>query len=412
MRALAILTILLLTGAGAQISNANESTPVTLYFHINGFQDFPINTQPPEDFASDGVGRDLSGLTSTCLPEGTPNQLRGDFHTFYGYSSPGYVQYDELDKNGTIRVHEERGLAADVKINSAIEGTLYWYLVADFGQRGAELDIPVIVPQVKVAATMRTGDEVGLGDSAYNSGSIISQGISAAQDMLPDPSAEGPVIYEFQVPMTFESDLIPEKEAFNVRVDIMMDVPNCNEAGSALMPGLVDVYTAKDHRPRMDMEIMNPVYVEYVHPQISGDRLIIHAGFGSPWGNYDVDETPGGIEVTMNGPSEAKSLRRAAVVQRTHVHNHHFEPVDVTYVWPFESDGAELGEYEIDVLVWNDQRTGSSKGSAVIDLESRTGLDAQGNEVGEEQLDESEDAPFVGVLPILALLGFALRRRK
>ncbi|MGB1697406.1 MAG: hypothetical protein ACPHK8_03300, partial [Thermoplasmatota archaeon] len=129
MRAVAVLlTLVLLTGATAQINNSNESTPVTLYFHLDGFQDFPINTQPPEDFASDDSGRGATGLTSTCLPDGTPNQLRGDFHTFYGFSTPGYVQYEELDKNGTIRIHEERGLAADVVLDRPAGATLYWYL--------------------------------------------------------------------------------------------------------------------------------------------------------------------------------------------------------------------------------------------------------------------------------------------
>lgn len=412
MRAVAVLlTLVLLAGASAQIHNSNESTPVTLYFHLNGFQDFPVNTQPPEDFASDDSGRGATGLTSTCLPDGTPNQLRGDFHTFYGFSTPGYVQYEELDKNGTIRIHEERGLAADVILDRPTGATLYWYLTTDLGQRGIELDIPLIVPSVKVAATIRSGDDVGLGDSAYNQGTLIGYGESPAQHLLPELASEGPVIYEFAVPIVFETDLIDKEEAFNIRVDIMMDIPSCNETDSAFMPGLVSVHTSKEHRPRMDLSIMNPVFVEYVHPQIQGDRLVIHTGLGSPWGNYDVDESPGGIEVTISGPSEAKSMQRAAVVQRTHEHNHHFEPVDVTYVWPFERDEAELAEYKIDVQVWNDQRTGSSTGSAVIDLESRTGIDAGGNQVGEEKTGETEEAPVGLLLPIIGLLGLALRRR-
>ncbi|MGB1697405.1 MAG: hypothetical protein ACPHK8_03295, partial [Thermoplasmatota archaeon] len=269
----------------------------------------------------------------------------------------------------------------------------------------------IIVPSVKVAATIRTGDDVGLGDTAYNQGSLIGYGESPAQDLMPEPGSEGPVIYEFAVPIVFEADMIGKEDAFNIRVDVMMDLPTCNEVDSALMPGLISVHTSKDNRPRVDLNIMNPVFVEYVHPQIQGDRLVIHTGLGSPWGNYDVDETPGGIEVTITGPTEAKSMQRAAVVQRTHEHNHHFEPVDVTYVWPFERDEAELAEYKIDVKVWNDQRTGSSTGSAVIDLESRTGVDAEGNQIGEEKSGETEEAPVGLLLPVLGLLGLALRRR-
>jgi hypothetical protein len=415
MRAIAFLLIsaLIVSGASAQLANANSSTPVTLYFHLDGFQDFPVNTQPPMDFASDSTGSGTTGMTSTCLPDGAPNQIKGDFHTYYGYSTPGYVEYDELDKNGTIRVHEERGLASDVMLDQPAGATLYWYLVADFGNRGVEAgEVPVVVPQVKVAATIRTGDAVGLGPGPYNDGQMIGSGISAPQDIAPSPANEGPVIYEFQVPVTFDVDKISKTEAFNIRVDVMMDVPSCNEVGSAFMLGLVDTYTAKDFRPRMDLSIMNPVFVEYVHPQISGDRLIIHTGLGSPWGNYDVDETPGGIEITISGPSEAKSIQRAAVVQRTHEHNHHFEPVDVTYVWPYVSEGATIAEYDIDVKVWNDQRTGFSTGGASIDLQTRTGYDAEGNEVGEEKLDEAEESPVGIILPMLGLLGFALLRRK
>lgn len=414
MRAAAIfLAILVASSAGAQLNNANSSTPVTLYFHLDGFQDFPINTQVPEEFAADSTGAGTTGTTSTCLPDGTPNILKGDYHTYYGYSTPGYVEYDELQKNGSIRTHDERGLAADVLLDQPAGATLYWYLVGDFGNRGVDAgNIPVLVPQVKVAATIRTGDDVGLGDTAYNSGQIIGEGISPPQDILPDLAAESAPVYEFQVPITWALDKIPQDEAFNIRVDVMMDIPNCNEVGAAFMPGLIDVYTDRTHRPRMDLNIMNPVFVEYVHPQVSGERLIIHTGLGSPLGNYDVDETQGGIEISIKGPSEPKSIQRAAVVQRTHEHNHHFEPVDVTYVWPFVQEGAELAEYDIDVLVWNDQRTGSSTGSAQIDLESRVGTDAAGNEIGEEKLDEGEEAPAGIVLPALGLLAVALLRRK
>ena len=66
------------------------------------------------------------------------------------------------------------------------------------------------------------------------------------------------------------------------------------------MPNAVKVHTDPDHRPRMELSIMDPIRLEYLHPQFVGDDLVIHTSMNSAWGNYDVNEQdPDGITVSV-----------------------------------------------------------------------------------------------------------------
>lgn len=417
---------------GVGIQNPEAPTPTTLYFHLSAYQDFPINTQLPDDRFSQETSRGLTAPTTSCVPEeeGVTTQASKSFHTFYGFSTPGYVEYDfteETNGQSGPRIHPERGLASDVRLATDEPAHVYWYLKTQFtgGDRRTPEDLedlPTIVPEASVRATIRTGDEVSIGAEAYNSGDLIAQGQSAPVLLAPVasehylPQDDGSHVYEFKVPLEFSKQEILEEEAYNVRIDVFMDVPPCNEDPDAsLMPSNVEVYTSPDLRPRLEWSIMNPIEILYIHPEPVGQELILHTGFNSPWGNYDVDEGPGGVEVTIEGPSEAQNVVRAAVVQRTHEHGYHFEPVDMTYVWPYQKEGADNGDYTITVTARNDQGTATATGTAVFKVGPNVGVDTDGNEVQHQQGDEgSQDTPAVGPLAALGLLGaaVALRRRR
>jgi uncharacterized protein (TIGR03382 family) len=419
MRVALALALALLTAAPATaqvgIENPDLSTPTTLYFHLDAQQDFPINTQPPDDRYAKDDSRGLLAPTTSCIPDpsGQIGLVTQSFHTLYGFSTPGYVEYDFQEEGGP-RIHPERGLAYDIEIDPGADANLYWYLRTRFAGGDSRLpadavdDLPVVVPEVSVRATIRTGDDVSIGGAAYNAGSLIAQGTSAPMLVAPDASNphyipdDGMHLYEFVVPLAIGAGSIPADEAFNIRVDVFMNIPGCEtDPDESLMLSQVDTHTSPEYRPRLDWSIMNPVAIEYIHPQFIGDQLLIHTAMSSPWGNYDVDETPGGIEVIVAGPSEARSLARTAFTQRHHEHGHHFEPVDVTYSWPYKLDGAQRGEYAIEVRARNDQGTGMAIGRALFEIGPNTAVDSDGNPVVQAGGDEAQDSP----LPLLPLVG-------
>lgn len=418
-----LLALLLASGVAAQstIQNPDVSTPTTLYFHLDAHQDFPINTQPPDDRYAKGSTRGAIASTTTCTPEQTPGQFHQSHHTVYGFSTPGYVEYD-FEEQGGPRIHPERGLAYDVELDQGAGMTGYWYLKTTVDNTETN-DLPLLVPQVVVEFTMRVGDEVAFGAEAYNAGELIAGGRSAPMDLVPDasvtpgyqPQEDGSHVYEIQVPMDVQKEYIPADEdvgGYNMRVDVYMAVPGCDEDhDNAFMPGTIETFTAPDHRPRLDLAIMNPVRIDYIHPQFVGEDLLIHTSLNSPWGNYDVDEKEGGIEVQIDGPTTVQSVQRVAFAQKHHEHGFHFEPVAVTYQWDYEKDQASADVYDVTVTVWNDQRTAAAVGTAKINVGDQTAVDDAGNVVQKEETDGVE-TPMPGALAVLGILAAAFLARR
>lgn len=443
--------------AQAGINNPEQSTSTTLYMHLNGFQDFPINTQVPSDSyaASEGIG--LQMHSTSCLPYGGAGSLASkSWHTFYGFASPGYVEYD-FEENGKPRFHPERGISFDAIIDTNAPFTLYWFLETQTGAPGGSPDpnsVPVVLPNVVVRATMRTGDPTSVDDIGYNAGEVIAQG-QTEPSTLATQGTQGPAVYhqasngrhvyEFAVPMTIQQPTVPRATGYNLRIDVFMDNPFCTDPDDGyLMPNSVRVHTSPDYRPRMELAVMNPIRIEYLVPQFVGDDLVVHTAANSPWGNYDVDETPGGIEIAIEGPSEATSLAQVAFTQRHHEHNFHQEAVDVSYVWPYKQDGARNGLYTVSWSVWNDHRTAQATGTAQFEIGTHTtigcgradrdsifntdcyadppavGVESSkvntsgGIEMVSSGVEKSKESPGAGPLGALAVVGAALvvlRRR-
>src|SRR5688572_18809847 len=112
----ALLSLAAAPGATAQeigINNPNASTPTTLYFHLIDFQDFPINTQLPDDRFTSNEGIGLATHSTNCIDNppagGSPFT---DNQKYYGYSSPSYVEYN-FEQDGKPRTHPERGISYD-----------------------------------------------------------------------------------------------------------------------------------------------------------------------------------------------------------------------------------------------------------------------------------------------------------
>ncbi|HUR61547.1 MAG TPA: hypothetical protein VM286_04205 [Candidatus Thermoplasmatota archaeon] len=391
---LAMLTLLAVAAcvpaAGAQtaapgISNPAVSAPTKLYFHVGTNQDFPINTQMPAlDYTADS-GFGIANSSLSCLPQNdaTKGQTDKRLTTYYGWSSPGYVEYNFTNGDGQPRIHPERGLSFDVDLDPAVTPYIYWYITTFTGSRG-ENSVDPVIPNVVARATIRGGETITLNDEGYNSGPIIAQGSTdpmtlagAATPSMPGyddqqltvepgtPPADA-TVYGFRIPLKYQMHTIPKDLGYSVRIDLFVQsgTPGCEDPDKGyLMPNFVNTRTDRDHRPRIELAILNAVRIEYMHPQFVGDDLVIHTSENSPWGNYDVDETAGGIELAIAGPNgPVNGVYRAAVVQRTHEHDHHTQAVDVTYVWPYH--GSKEGVYTITLEVKNDQGSAVAKGVA------------------------------------------------
>lgn len=401
------------------------ASPVTLYFHLDAHQDFPINTQPPDDRYADSSSRGLFNPTTTCIPsvDGV-GQVHQAYHTSYGFSTPGYVQYD-FEEDGGPRIHPERGIASDVLLDRSAPATLTWFLETQATSNAGDdptVEIlntaPLVVPQVEVTATVRTGDDVGIGAASYNQGRVIAQGGSGPRILSPTPdnpdhfeTDDGRHVHMFVIPLDIQMDHIPAEDAFNVRIDVALDLPICpDDPDESVMLPVVRAHTSPEHRPRIEWSIENPMTIEKVTPRIVDGRLLVDAIVSSPWGNYDVDETDGGITVQIDGPSTPASVQRVQFVQRHHDHGRHVEPVEATFQWPYQNEGATLGEYMIQVTAWNDQRTGTATATATADLAALATTDSDGNVMAAET--QEKGAPGLGpVIVVAGLMVAALWRR-
>jgi hypothetical protein len=416
--ALACLALLVLVlgavvpSASAQaplgIVNPYKPTPTTLYFHVlDGLQDMPINTQKPDDsFAKDpSVGLETHSLSCLSQSPGDPLSDK-EFHQWFAYSSPGYVQYNVTQNNLPI-VHSERGLSYDIDLDGD-GATLYWYLSSQTGMTPKTLpaspDPFVPIPKVTVHAWMRSGEQISIGNAGYKAGTLLAEGqvegtLSNVPGLTSASGGDGTVryiaakdaqghdlsVYEFALKMKYATHQIKKEGGYNMEVAAYIDNPYCTQPqDKTLMPNFVALHTDPENRPRLTLSVMNPIRIEYLHPQFIGDDLVIHTSSNSPWGNYDVDEVPtpgtqgmkGGMEVSIAGPSEARSAYRAAIVQRYTGHDHHTEAVDASYVWPFKADAAKDGLYTVTFAVKNDQGTATAVGTATFQVG-----DGQGGEV-------------------------------
>lgn len=370
LAACALIPLLPVASAAPGISNPTDVAPVTLYFHLAGFQDFPINTQePPAEYI---VNRDAgaTAATTSCIP-GTPAGTGQSFHTLYGFSSPGFVEYDYIE-NGQPRHHAERALSNDV----ALEGEtilLHWFVATQAGAPGAGGEdpsaLPLAVPQVTVKGTLRMGEAVTLPGGGFNDGAILAEGQSDPAQLAGPATAQlspgvnwtvvdDRNVYEILVPLTIRDMIIPQAGGFALRIDTFVSMPGvCDDPATSgsVAPHAIQVHSSPGHRPRLDVRTPAAARIDYVHPQFVGDLLYVHTSANSPFGNYDIDAANATFSIT--GPSTASSVRIAATTLRTHEHGRHTEPVDITFEWGFLRDSAADGEYTVKIGYSNRQHT-------------------------------------------------------
>jgi MYXO-CTERM domain-containing protein len=433
VRALAlglVLAFAVPTSVDAQIQNPNTSTPTTLYFHIfDTFNKFVVNTQKMDTEFFEVGGTNFPSLVGT--PLNTALGADYDFNTIYGTSTAGPVEYDFIE-NGRPRFHPERGIAADVQIDPAVQPIVYLYVdirdLVGLGEAPEPEGVPNVLPEFTFRVTVRTGDDPGP-DAQLDSGNLLMEGQQSAylcgQDAIATgicaalatafdvktPDADG--VIEFAIPMENVAGAIPQADAFNVRIDwYQRDPAGVIIQEDQFAEGYMRLFASPEKQPRLEFNVMNPVYISFIHPQVAAGTLLIHTGVNSPWGTYDVD--PANITMTVQGPAQPQTLQQV-VAQNQHVHGLHHLDAEITYLWKFRDENAPNGEYTITMQVPNLAGNAIATGTAGFKIEGKRafGIADTGVEVPNTAADESSDSPAVGFLAVLALAGaaIAIRRR-
>ncbi|HLF15893.1 MAG TPA: hypothetical protein VI796_00440, partial [Candidatus Thermoplasmatota archaeon] len=272
------------------------------------------------------------------------------------------------------------------KLDKAQPFVLHWFLEGQVTTLEVDPDpnsVAAPIPQIVVLAAMRGGNLASIQNDAFNDGDLLAQGTAGPFQLVGQQSGEinalaapataprgalavhtapsGAPLYEFSVPMDVQADAITRGDGANIRIDIYVDNPACSDPQEGkLMPNLVRVHTSKEFRPRIDLSILNPLRIEYLHPEFLGDGSIaIHASMNSPWGNYDIAES-GGVTLSITGPTTPKQVERVEFTQKSHDHGQHQEPVQATYKWKYSADGAMDGLYTVALVASNDQGTGQA----------------------------------------------------
>lgn len=431
-RTIAIAMALLLVAPAATAElRPNVPTETNLYFHIfDTFNKFVINTQPINAEAFEVGGTSFPTLSGTALN----NEQVGDYdlNTIYGTSTAGPVEYN-VNENGRPRFHPEQGIAADVQLVSDPAPVAYIYIdVRDLiGTDGS----PMILPDFKFDVTMRTGDDPGPdaeldqgeiimdgslratiydgqgGFAATNEGatglSPITEGAGLGTVLIPDENG----VVELAIPLEVKRATIPKNEAFNIRLDWyqLSSTPLLEEDQFAT--GFMRLKLTEDYTPRINMQITNPIYIEFIHPQPAAGILLIHTGVNSPWGTYDIDIN--NITIGIEGPTVPQEIKKV-VAQNAVVHGLHDKAAEVTYLWRFRDENAPEGEYTINFAVQNFHKTATASGEAGFTLEGKQAFAFdEKNELIETAPVEEKGSPSVGaaLAGALALLGVALRRR-
>ena len=376
------------------VNPVDVSTPTTLYFHLlDPFNEIYVNTQKPDFSFFDGGGAGVNTHSMSCL-EDVPAGTITNYHHYFAVSSPSYVFYGEdYLSNGKPRVHPERRLPWDIRPDEQAPFQLHWFMqTTTFASESAPVspDAALLVPGIAVQAWMRTGENISLGTEGYKEGRLLARGATVGDlggaSFTRTTSPTGTVlwhdvvdsqgrhnsVYEFVLDMAWEPGVvIPARGGFNVQLAVYLDNEFCTDSSNRILtPSVLVPYGSEDLVPRMDLAVFDALRIEYLQPTLFDDELVIFASANSLFGNYDVDERTegvaelaGGLSLAIEGPSATTSLRRGGIIQRYTEYDHHYEAVDVWYLWDTTQDGAQPGTYTVRFTARNDQ--GSATASAV-----------------------------------------------
>jgi len=397
-------------GQGYGIDNPDAAANVTLFAHLIGRQDMPMNTQEPPATWSYTAGDGVVAHSQGCVDVPGLGLVSNTHHTVYGYAAPTVVDY----KGGSPEATTQRGIHADLVFETSRPLTLNWYLEPEWLPL-ADADAPTVVPQVTVLATVRQGDAVSVNHVAMDSGPILAMGSTGPADFAgpatdhPDVAYDGVYGVRVSLPFAQGAAMVGQDIGFNLRVDVFVTVPGCADPGSDAyaMPDWLRHHSSDGHRPRLDFTITQPVQVRSVLTRIVNGTLVAQALLDTPWGPYNL----GDVALSIAGPSPPRALLQT---------EHEAEPYEnfvgrrVAWTWDFTAENAQRGDYTLAVTAYDAQ----GAGPATATLPFRFGGDSttcrveDGGEALCHTVASSKGSPTLApALIVLALAALALRRR-
>lgn len=428
MRAWMVMAlVLLLPGAAAQ-----ASVPTSLFVHLISVQDAPINTQEPPQGWSTDASWGTTAMTMRCL-HGTTGDIAGtgfgtagstsqEFATWRGFGSPRLVDYLNASGAGTPRTSPDRGLFGDVRIDPAASMALHWFMKPTAGTDGSAggIDVPdteapaFVTPNVLVRATIRTGDAISVDDKAYDTGRLLFSGQAgpatlANGEVLSDGAVgtvqavgqhDGEWVYEFIVPLqaadAAADAVIPMTEGYNLRVDVLMDNPVCEDPDATIMPGMVAMHSSPGLRPRIAWSVVDPLSVGDLRLHLDGEgRVFIDVGTGTVFGSDDVKDLEARLERVARDGSRTEIPLSVAMVAGYGPCGHDCGHT-TERVYSVEDPHLAPGHYELTVTYSNLQGTAQRSMSASLVVQPSA---------------ESPGTGFLVLLALLAGLAVAARRR-
>ncbi len=287
--------------------------------------------------------------------------------------------------NGQSRFHLERGLARDIHLRNASVNV----------QVRIPIDTPPM-PDFYVVADV-LGHEPSGGSSNLADEPKVAHGQSAPQVVLPSTAVQ-------QLAMAFSLDLVANATLAKTGQVVLALTLHTGLGCQATRA--VALTSFEDHRTRLEFTIADPVYFEFIHPEVAAGILLIHTAANSPFGTEDLDAQ--NMTVTIDGPSKPRELP-VVVAQNSHVHNLHDKAAEVTWIWRFRDEGAASGDYTINVTASNRQHTATANGQASfhIDAKGSYGIDDRGQTVSAAG-DPGAKASPTQVAGAVAALAFAL----
>ena len=422
MRTVWFLLLLVPLASGQPgLIQSDGPTDATLWVHLDGPFDAPMNTQQPHDDSSYSNDIGLVQHSQSCVDNPFSTLLAEPHHTRYAYVNPSAVDYSEE----RIRYHQGRGLGYDLALADHTP-VVHWSLQAQWlTAEQSPSDPAPATPNVVLRASLREGDQVSVGSTAYNEGTLIASGQSEPANLHPQllgdhphvrhAVVDGAHVFDFTVPLQLEEPMVRAEEGLNLRIDVYIDNPACSGADTYIMPDTVREHSSPEHRPRVDLQVLNPIRIESLFPQVIGDDVVVNAQIASVWGSYDLADNPAANGMTPSGMTEPLDLTRIPSDEYNCCHGWSGrEAVSATWVWAEAATLPEDGVYAIDVAVPNRAGTAQALGHVAINI--GTG-DATGcawkdgrsmctafSEPLETQTPGIGLVPLVGVLGVLAFL--------
>lgn len=391
VRSLSITALLLLTlvpSVAAQESVEDVTSDVTFYGHVFGFgraRPMPMNTQFPAgeaDLSQGTIGHHCGTPDVGTCEEDTGNEA-------WLYTTAGFVQIKEYSDFDYAKLHNERGLTKDTRLDTSrdVVATLYmsgdghsWPVAAC--TPGLPRDVPWPVPcwnwdpgylqQWQVEATVYTGVLGDYGGAATEAPDIVgaveagklkplATGVSAPQDVQSLEIAGQPTVWRFDVNLGKPlRDTIAKEESYVVRFKWWSLKPN----GERMILPEADVWNINSgeyYPPSVTLPVKGAFNVELVVPQFVYGKLVFLGIMNAPWGSYDVNQDS--IQITIANAKtgavfEARSINRLA--DFSVAHGGHYKAVNVTYVWDYAADRLPAGDYEVTINATNYQGSASA----------------------------------------------------